>query len=49
VKTGGFALRHSDGLTFIAATFDEEDHAEGSFGIWKSDSCWAIGTMTCTP
>ncbi len=48
IENGKFTLSHSDGLTFIGATFDKADRAQGSFAFWVSSSCWAIGTMTCS-
>lgn len=49
IEGSSFVLAHTDGYTFISATFDAEDHASGSYGIRVSSSCWALGTMTCTP
>ncbi len=48
IENGSFKLSHSDGVTFIRATFDKADRAQGSFGFWVSGSCWAIGTMSCS-
>jgi hypothetical protein len=48
IEDSKFTLIHEDGLTFISATFEEEDFASGSYGI-VSGSCWQLGTMTCSP
>jgi hypothetical protein len=47
IEDNHFQLEAPDGM--IAATFEADDYASGSYAFYESDSCWAIGTMHCEP
>jgi hypothetical protein len=47
IEDNHFSLLHSDEVSFISATFDDVDHATGSYGIIVGD-CWELSQMSCT-
>jgi hypothetical protein len=47
IQDNYFNLDDPDG--HIQATFDSDDHCSGGYSIFLSDSCWALGTMHCSP
>jgi hypothetical protein len=49
IEDNSFGLLDPDARGHISLTFDSETHGSGGFSIILSDSCWAMGTMHCSP
>jgi hypothetical protein len=49
IVNSSFDLLDPGGDGHISVTFDSETSGSGGFSIFKSDSCWAAGTMHCSP
>jgi hypothetical protein len=47
VENSAFHLSDLEG--HISVTFDSETHGRGGYSIYLSDSCWQLGTTTCSP
>jgi hypothetical protein len=49
IVDSSFGLLDPGGDGHISVTFDSETSGSGGYSIFKSDTCWAAGTMHCSP
>lgn len=47
IENNEFRLLNSEGHIYVS--FDSDTHGQGGWSIYLSDSCWALGTMHCSP
>jgi plastocyanin len=47
IENNEFKLLNSEGHIYV--NFDSDTHGQGGWSIYLSDSCWAAGTMHCSP